>query len=589
MRFAIKTSNAGEYLVCDEPEQVLFATQPDEIPAILDEVERLQNKGYYLGGWLSYEAASGFDSRFHVKESTDLPLVLLLASRTVTKTALPAADHLPLRVQSRLEESVYQSHFDQLNALIHAGDLYQANFSFRADVVGIEDGLTLFQCLEHHHPMPYAAFVEYEDWQVISLSPELFLKRHDKIVSTEPMKGTINRGLWFEQDEQQKEFLRSDAKNRAENLMIVDLMRNDLSKICEPRTVEVSSLFETKRFPSIHQMVSEVRGLLREDVSLFDILKATFPAGSITGTPKVRAMEVIRDIEGDARNVYTGSVGIFLPGGDFQLNVAIRTLTSNRKIDSAELGIGSGVVSSSSPDAEWQECLLKGNFLNYRRDFNEIFETMLWSGHYHWLEEHLQRLENSCAYFSVPFDKQEIIRRLEAMRYQATDYRVRLSLNLAGEITVVSTPLPQRGWGSKLRVLVGEQLIDETSCYQYHKTDRRQHYDQGFELALKHGFAELLFFNQQHKLAEGAISNVFLMINGEWLTPSLACGLLPGVWRQYEIDQLGALEAEIDWDMMLSAERIRIGNSVRFGGDVSELWTNDELVWSSETRITRTS
>ena len=590
MRFVIKSASKGGYLICNDPEVALAATKPSELRELLGQVEQLQTEGYTVAGWLSYEAACGFDDRFRVHEGQDFPLAVMLASRSVEVADLPELSypelsHPELHCLPRIKQAEYAARYDQLIELIHSGDLYQANFSFRTSVETVEDGYELFCHLESQHPMPYASFVEFEQWQVVCSSPELFLRKQDQVICSEPMKGTAPRGLWFEQDEKNREFLETDEKNRAENLMIVDLMRNDLSKICEPGSVTVPSLFESKRFPSLHQMVSQVEGSLLPDLTLFETLKATFPAGSITGTPKFRAMEVINDLEIDARKAYTGSIGVFLPNGDFELNVAIRTVVIDTESGGAELGIGSGVVSSSSRHAEWQECLLKGEFLNYSAGFGEIFETILWSDDYHWLDEHIERLARSCHYFLVPFDEQQVRSKLELLtdQFAASHNRVRLAISRKGIISVTSQPLNTLGWDkATLKVRLMDSAVDASSPYQYHKTDHREHYDTAYAEAVAAGFSEALFLNEQGFLAEGAITNIFVLVDGRWLTPSIESGILPGIWRGKAMQQLEACPSLIDMDMLVAAEKIVIGNSLRFENEVSEIWSAETLVWSKK-------
>jgi para-aminobenzoate synthetase/4-amino-4-deoxychorismate lyase len=586
-RFLVKSADGDGYFHCDNPEVVLSAESADELEALVLKVEALQRDGYFIGGYLSYEAASGFDARCRTHNTDHFPLAVMLASRSVDKIELPEPASLknPLSFTPRITEEDYDGCYARLLDFIYAGDIYQANYSFRVDLDQQPDGFGLFCSLEYHHPTPYAAYIEFEDWQIASSSPELFLQRQGDLVRTEPMKGTSPRGLWYEQDQANGEFLRQDKKNRAENLMIVDLMRNDVSKVCAPNSVHVPTLFESKRFHSLHQMVSTVEGKLLPEASLFDVLCASFPAGSITGAPKIRAMEVIHELETDPRHIYTGSMGIFFPGGDFQLNVAIRTVLLNQSLGITEFGIGSGVVSHSSAQAEWQECLLKGEFLNYRARHGEVFETLLWDGEYLWLDEHIARLHRSCEYFLTQLDPKAVRERLElqAQNFDDRPHRVRLAVERRGAIKIQPTRLDQRGWPEDgIKVCISDEMVDKFSCYQYHKTDVRNHYDKGLAQSVELGFHEVLFFNSSGYLAEGAITNVMLQVGEEWLTPSIECGLLPGIWRQRALLEFGAKESKIDRATLLEADRIIIGNSVRLAGEVSELWQADEKIWSAE-------
>lgn len=564
---------------------------------VLAEVERLQQSGYLIAGWIAYEAAAAFDGHLTVNEGawndSSFPLVTMLATRQYDLGPLPEREHGTVKLQPRIQQQDYEAGFARLHELILQGDLYQANYSFRADITGLIDGLSLFCELERSHPMPYAAYVEHDGLEVISLSPELFLQRQGDVIYSEPMKGTAARGKSYADDLLQSEWLRNDVKNRAENVMIVDLMRNDLSKVCKPQSVKTPELFATRRFRSLHQMVSRVQGELLEHVTLADILAATFPAGSITGTPKVRAMEVIRELESGPRKAYTGSVGVFLPGGDFQLNVAIRTLVvdgCSGESPKVELGIGSGVVSHSADQAEWAECLLKGEFLNYRAQHSEIFETLLWQGDYQYLEEHLERLLASCQYFSIAVEAAEV---RAALMSAASDFsgptRVRIAVSNQGALALSSVALKTPGWGEKpLQLLLENYRVDAGEPYQYHKTDCRAHYDAGFKAALAQGYAEALYLNTSEQLAEGAISNVFILIAGQWLTPPLDAGILPGIWRRQMIKNLAATEQPIPRVLLLEAERILIGNSVRGTGEANELHdAQGQTIWSKDASTSR--
>jgi para-aminobenzoate synthetase/4-amino-4-deoxychorismate lyase len=591
LKFYVKHSDS-QYWYCDSPEVALIATRPGDVAQVLAEVERLQHSGYLVAGWIAYEAATAFDHHLAVnedaKDESPFPLIAMLATKDFELTKLPALAHGPLQLQPRIRQQDYENGFAQLHELILQGDLYQANYSFRADVTGLDDGLSLFSELERHHPMPYSAYIEYDGLEVVSLSPELFLQREGDIIRSEPMKGTAARGKSYADDLAQSDWLRNDVKNRAENVMIVDLMRNDLSRVCKPQSVQTPELFTTKRFRSLHQMVSRVQGELMANVSLTEILAATFPAGSITGTPKIRAMEVIQALESDPRKAYTGSVGVFLPGGDFQLNVAIRTLVVDKRSGSktqAELGIGSGVVSHSADQAEWSECLLKGEFLNYRTQHSEIFETLLWQDGYHYLEEHIERLLCSCEYFSVAADAADLRAKLmSAAPHFSGPTRVRIAVTNQGAVTLSTTALKEAGWGSgALKVLLESEPVDANELYQYHKTNNRAQYDAGFKSAQAQGFDEALYFNTSNQLAEGAISNVFLLIAGRWLTPHLDAGILPGIWRQQMIQDLSAIEQPISQALLLQSERILIGNSVRGTGEVHALYSSQgRKIWSKD-------
>ena len=588
MKFLVKAEDSDQYYYCASPEVVITANNASELRPAIHQIETLQEDGYYLAGWLSYGAGTALDPRQSVVPDESFPMLTMLASREVEKISLEEYGAGMLTgFTARIDQATYESQYQRLIDYILAGDLYQANFSFRADVGPVIDPYALFCQLEAAHPVPYAAYIETDDWQLVSLSPELFLKRVGQLLISEPMKGTVERGLTFAEDEQNRLFLESDEKNCAENLMIVDLMRNDLSKICEMGSVEVPELFSARRFPSLHQLVSRVVGRLREHVNLEEILRATFPAGSITGAPKIRAMEVISELESEGRKAYTGSVGLFMPGGDFYLNVAIRTLSCQQqnKGSPAELGVGSGVVANSSGPAEWNECLLKSDFLHYRRLHTEVFETMLWQGSFLWLEAHLSRLEQSSHYFSIPFDGPAVRHQLGELEasFEQGEYRVRLGIDITGQVELQSTKLELIGWGRpRLKLLISAGSVDSKNRYQYHKTDYRPLYEPGFKAATEAGFDEVLFLNEMGSVVEGAISNIFIRSGSTWVTPPVSSGLLAGIWRQNYLESNLAIEEVITMDRLLAASEILMGNSLRLGGKVGEIWFNGALIWQAE-------
>ncbi|MCM8542051.1 MAG: bifunctional anthranilate synthase component I family protein/class IV aminotransferase, partial [Lentisphaeraceae bacterium] len=442
----------------------------------------------------------------------------------------------------------------------------------------------MFQKLENEHPVPYSIYVETDEWQIISQSPELFLEKRQQQISSIPMKGTVKRELTFSADEQSRQALSQDRKSQAENVMIVDLMRNDLSRICNLDTVKVPELFTSTRYHSLHQLTSKVVGELKDDVSLVEILSSTFPAGSITGAPKIRAMEIISELEKDGRRLYTGSAGIFLPGGDFILNVCIRTLLCQN--EKALLGIGSGIVADSAKTLEWEECLLKSRFLNPKRRHTEAFETMLWNGHIHYFEDHINRLQDTCEYFLIPFDRTEVLGTLNKSLYELKTkeaHRVRLAVKLDGTIDLKIFPLDYTGWDKKaLKLKISTRKTNSTSPYQYHKTDYREHYNSEYKQAVEEGFDEVIFFNDKDNLSEGAITNIFICKDKKWFTPPIDAGILNGTWRKNLMAPLNAEERTLTLENLKNADDIIIGNSVKMRGQTGKVLKGSHIVWNQE-------
>jgi para-aminobenzoate synthetase/4-amino-4-deoxychorismate lyase len=427
------------------------------------------------------------------------------------------------------------------------------------------------------HPVPYGTFVNTGKRQFITLSPELFLSKTGMKLTTIPMKGTAARRPIPSDDAEVVSQLSCDEKNRAENLMIVDMARNDLGRICEPGTIKVDNIFSVETYASLHQMVSEVRGELQHNLTISEIFKAMFPAASITGAPKIRAMQIIRELEKSPRGVYTGSVGCIIPNGDFLFNVAIRTISITS--DKLEIGIGSGVVADSNPSDEWRECLLKSEFATHHHKNFELLETMLWNrndnsatghsiGKISFFEEHLNRLKRSADYFGIKFDicdlRANVAEACRKIPKSANTAKLRLTMSIDGIPNTTYSLLKNAGWGkSLLKVAISADSTNSKNVFHHHKTTNRIFYNTRFQKALELGFDEVLFVNECKEVTEGAISNIFAKKNGKWRTPPLKCGVLPGIFRAQLINELPAKESILFVDDLLEADEISLCNSVR--------------------------
>ena len=374
----------------------------------------------------------------------------------------------------------------------------------------------------------------------------------------------MRRGLDCAEDRAAAVRLRNDEKNCAEHVMIVDLLRNDLGRICEMGSVRVEELFSVERYETLLQMTSTVSGRLRGGLSYYEIFKGMFPSGSITGAPKIRTMEIIHELERGPRGIYTGAIGYMAPDGTAAFNVAIRTLVM--KEGEARMGVGGGIVADSEPMEEYRECLLKAEFLTRRRHDFQLIETMLWEGDYFLLEMHLERMEASAEYFNFLWDREAVVGRLEevAKGFRLGErYRVRLLLNEAGEVTVAAVKLSVEvsGWG---RVRLSMERTSSTDVFLRHKTTRRELYEREYARARAEGFDEVIFLNERGEVTEGAISNVFIRRAGRLLTPPLRCGVLPGVLRRHLLESdASAEECVLTVEDLESAEAVFVGNSVR--------------------------
>jgi para-aminobenzoate synthetase/4-amino-4-deoxychorismate lyase len=376
------------------------------------------------------------------------------------------------------------------------------------------------------------------------------------------MKGTAARGRTSAEDAEIAERLRNDAKNCSENVMIVDLLRNDLGRLCAFGSVRVEELFATERYPTLWQMTSTVTGELRADVGYYDIFRALFPCGSVTGAPKVRAMQLLGQMENSPRGVYTGAIGFF-SREQTVFNVAIRTLEVNG--GNARMGVGSGIVIDSNAADEYRECLLKAEFLTKREEPFSLIETLKWDGGFSLLELHLDRLEDSAAYFGFDCDREEVKAALMEAASGFGDVgarRVRLLLDAKGCVHVEAAAFGAQGESGV--VCIAAQRTDPRDRFLFHKTTRRALYDAALKAATAAGFTDVLFLNQDEQVTEGAISNVFVEKDGRWYTPPIECGVLSGVYRRYLLETRPGIEERVLYlDDVRNADGIYLTNALR--------------------------
>lgn len=542
----------------------------EEVPHAFFEIEKLLNSGFYVVAMISYEAAPAFDPAIKCKSSChNFPLMYFAAYQGFDIFEIPDIE-IETAISSfrpEISQEDYVKAIRQIKKFIEDGDTYQVNYTFRMFADKIAEPEKLFLNLMQSHPVPYAAFVNTGIEQIISLSPELFIRKNGNLIESRPMKGTAKRMPLLEDDKLFAVKLSQDTKNRAENVMIADMVRNDLGKICLPGSIQ-TKLFNIETYPSLHQLTSSVSGTLKQSLSLFEVFSALFPPASITGAPKVRTCEIISEYEKSPRKIYTGSIGCISPNKDFLFNVAIRTIITDTK--KAELGIGSGIVADSVPEYEWEECLLKTKFYSQKLESFEVFETILWDKNkgFVFLDEHLQRMRDSQIYFCRQFNKEAILQALDNITFLefANFARVKVKISRSGQVSVEYSVLNSPGWGkSEIRVCLAKERTDPKNVFLYHKTTNRKLYDEKYKSAIANGFDEIIFFNLDNQVTEGSITNIFIRLGDQWLTPPLFCGLLPGIWRQKTIALLNAKEIPFGLDELTRAEEILMGNSVRGG------------------------
>jgi para-aminobenzoate synthetase/4-amino-4-deoxychorismate lyase len=448
-----------------------------------------------------------------------------------------------------------------IHEAIGAGEVYQVNYTFRLRAPYEGDLLPLFWQLYERQPVPYAAYIDTGAHAIASLSPELFFALDGERITTRPMKGTAPRGLTRADDLQHAEHLTRCPKNRAENLMIVDMARNDLGRIARIGSVRVPRLFEAERYATLWQMTSTV--VACTDAPLSEIFRALFPAASITGAPKIRATHVIHALERVPRGVYTGAIGVVLPDRHAQFNVAIRTLHYDKVAAQLTFGVGSGIVWDSEQVAEYEECLTKAQVLFAPRPEFELLETLLWrrGRGYFLLEAHLKRLCDSADYFGFALDADAVRRQLltVAERFTAPRYRVRLRVNRYGEAQVDYAPLSpeRRVW----RVALAREPVDPREVFLYHKTTHRQVYERA--RAARPDCDDVILWNTRGEITESTLANVVVRVDGRYYTPPVACGLLAGVYREHLLQRGLLRERVLTPDDLRRAEAVYLINSVR--------------------------
>jgi para-aminobenzoate synthetase/4-amino-4-deoxychorismate lyase len=566
---------SGRSMLFREPENILEARQPSDVPQALAAIEEMLARGFYLAGYVAYEAGFALEPSLADLASTlpdEEPLLWLGCYRApeVREDAFlcdpRVAPASPLHLAYSLTSEAYEQQVRTVRDLIAAGETYQANLTIEAEWDAAESAAELYERLLRAQPVPYAALLHPQpDWHILSLSPELFFNREGDRIQTRPMKGTASPGMDATESQAQAEWLRASEKNRAENVMIVDLLRNDLGRICETGSVEVTKLFEVERYPTVLQMTSTVEGRLRKHIRYRDVFGALFPSGSIVGAPKIHTMRLLQGLENRQRGVYTGAIGYIAPQAQAEFNVAIRTVSLRK--GRARLGVGAGITFDSDPALEYAECLTKTTFLERELEPEfELIETLLLEeGKFAFVEEHMERLAQSAEYFHFGFDAMRVRTALQdaAQSWPAGErVRVRLLLNRAGSVTCTASRL-QRDDGVPVDLLLRGERVSPDDRFLRHKTTHRALYDRAWREAQAQGFADCMFRNTRGEITEGAIHNVVASLAGEWCTPPLQCGVLPGIYRRHLLQQGKVRERVLTLGDLLRAEAIFICNSVR--------------------------
>ena len=562
-----------------DPVEIVQCSAPEGVDAALASIEAGLSQGLHAAGALAYELGHVLEgrltARLPARRSTPLIEVglfaepLSLSQGQLDEAFAGRGAQPPIRdLRAGRDRPTHVAMVKRLLAAIAAGEVYQANLTFPMHFAYDGDPLRLYAALRVRQPTAHAAVVALGDGWTLSASPELFLRVRDGQVESRPMKGTIARAADRALDEAAAASLRADPKQRAENIMIVDLLRNDLSRIAAAGSVEVPELLTVETYPDLHTLTSTITARLRSGVGPREILKAAFPCGSVVGAPKIAAAELLSEVERNERGVYTGAIGAFAPNGDVQLNVAIRTLRLLPD-GSGCYGVGGGIVADSDPDAEYEEALLKARPLqDLARDY-QLIETLRWSRTVGLVRgaEHLDRMQGSAEVLAFRFDRAAIeadlsLRAAAWALTSPTDRRIRLLLQRSGAFSVEDTAFtaPDR---SLLRLDIADNRLDAGDPLNRHKTTLRGAYDAAAAQAARAGWDEAILLNRGGQVADASRHTVFAQLQGRLVTPPLAAGALPGVLRACLLRTGEAVEGALNEADLRSAEALFVGNSLR--------------------------
>ncbi len=583
----------GKYLLLfDHLVEHIECAQAAELDTFFSRIDAHQQQGHYVVLYASYESGDWFlgntqpiDTKHSVADSNFPPLTALAftaptrfndaefeawIAQNSDDFDAPAGVY---NLRASLDQASHAQAVERIRQYIHEGDCYQVNLTFPIQMQCFGNSLKLFSQLRQQQPTAHGAYVRLHNRTLISLSPELFVERWGDTLTSRPMKGTAARHTDPQLDQAARQDLFESEKDRAENVMIVDLIRNDLGRISRTGAVGVDRLFEIEAYPTVWQMTSTISADAPR-ATLHDVMSAMFPCGSITGAPKRRAMEIIRELENAPRDIYTGSIGLIQPDGDFSLNVAIRTV-SIQSDGTAQLGVGGGITWASNALQEYEECLVKARFLTRHDPGFSLIETMRAENQrIDLLDLHLARLQQSAACFAFQFNRDAIQQQLQTQLAHLTlaPHRVRLVLSKTGQIDVQCAPLGNNDSFTHIRL--APQPIKSHDLFRLHKTTWRPQYDDALaKMHAEPNCFDWLFLNEQGTLAEGARSNLFFKPSPDsklasartadvFLTPPLNCGVLPGVLRQSLINAGRAHEHVLTLDDLSDGE-IYMGNALR--------------------------
>ncbi|MGP4076241.1 aminodeoxychorismate synthase component I [Halobacillus sp. K22] len=542
-----------------DPDRIISAETIEQVEQAFLEVNEALKQGFYAAGFVSYEAAPAFDPSFQVHSSPEWPLVWFgIFNEPVSSEA--SAELGSFQVSDWHMEGDYNQYkngISQIKQAIKLGETYQVNYTTRLKADFSGDEYAFYRQLAAAQKSSYCAYINTGRHQLLSASPELFFRIDEGTIMTKPMKGTAARGRFPAEDEKLKADLHCSEKERSENLMIVDLLRNDLGRIALPGTVHVPELFEVETYPTVHQMTSTIKGQLADSFSMWEVFQALFPCGSITGAPKVRTMEYIKKLEPSPREVYCGAIGYMTPEKEAVFNVPIRTVMLDE--GTAAYGTGGGVTWESTSEGEYEEIHTKARLLTESAPEFRLLETMkMEDGMIFLLPYHLKRVKSSGDYFGFKVDQDLLLQSLSKISsfHQEGVYKVRMLVDQEGEPEIECKQLSESP--AVLNAELADEPVDEQDPFLFHKTTHRKVYE-------KHQKenALVLLWNKQGELTEFTIANLVVKFNGEFFTPPISCGLLSGTYRKQLVEEGRLKEKVLRKEELEKYQEIWMINSVR--------------------------
>lgn len=564
-------SSDGEVqpITFENPINIITASKLEEVVPSFRLIQEAVNRGYYAAGYVSYESAPAFDSAFQVNPNPNMPLLWFgIFSEPVQESLFSNGSYECSKWTPDVTRKQYDSAIESIKSSIENGDTYQTNYTIRLNSNFQGNDIAFFNQLKKAQSSNYCAYMNIGDFSVLSASPELFFHLKGNEITTRPMKGTIARGNTIAEDAENAKWLFESEKNRAENVMIVDLLRNDLSVIAEQGSVKVPKLFEIEHYPTVLQMTSTITANIKPNTSYFELFKALFPCGSITGAPKISTMEIISKLETASRDVYCGAIGYFSPNQEAIFNVPIRTVIIDHRTGNSTYGVGGGITWDSTASGEFEEVLTKMSLLEQEKPNFQLLESILLSnGQFYLLEEHLDRLQDTAKYFQFPFNRKDVKTTILNFTEEHSDgdYKIRLLVANSGEISIELHPLLSAAIPKVVQL--AKSPISKKNPFLYHKTTHREVYSK-FQ---QRDVYDVLLWNEEEQITEFTNGNVVLEMEGNLYTPPIQSGLLAGTFRQKLLKEEKIQEKILTLSDLKRCSHIWFINSVR-------KWVKVELI-----------